>query len=64
MPVRKDAFAGWLIRLARESEGQDLMEYAMLAAFVAICMAAGLSALKSAVGALLLRDGSGIGAGS
>jgi pilus assembly protein Flp/PilA len=38
-----------LTRLVREDEGQDLIEYALLAAFVALLCIAGMQTLSSAI---------------
>lgn len=41
----------WVRRLFREDDGQDLVEYAVLAALVAVAAGATLSALANALGA-------------
>jgi Flp pilus assembly pilin Flp len=40
---------GLLLRLVAEDQGQDLVEYALLTAVVALVCVAGLNAIKAAV---------------
>jgi Flp pilus assembly pilin Flp len=40
----------WLRRLLREDDGQDLVEYALLAAFVGLAGSAALSELETSLG--------------
>jgi pilus assembly protein Flp/PilA len=39
----------FLIRFVREDEGQDLIEYALLAVFIGLAVTAGLTAVASGV---------------
>jgi pilus assembly protein Flp/PilA len=43
-------------RLARESDGQDLLEYGLLAALIAVAAVAGITTLGEAVFNLFWRD--------
>jgi Flp pilus assembly pilin Flp len=47
----------FLRRLIREDDGQDLVEYALLAAFVAIAGIGGLSAIQAALHSTYLNWG-------
>ena len=49
-----------LARFVREDEGQDLIEYALLGAFVSLAAALGAQALGTALGTWYTNIGSGI----
>ena len=47
-----------LIRLARETEGQDLVEYALLAGFIAVAAGALLPGISTSISKIFSRMGS------
>jgi pilus assembly protein Flp/PilA len=53
-----------LIRLIREDQGQDLIEYAFLAIFVALAVTVGLKAVATGLDSGFSNIGSQVGTGS
>ena len=49
-----------IARFVREDEGQDLIEYALLGAFVSLAAAVGANALGIALGSWYTKIGDGI----
>jgi Flp pilus assembly pilin Flp len=47
----KSSIRHFVVRLIADDSGQDLVEYALLAAFVALATMAGLKAIENAIGA-------------
>jgi pilus assembly protein Flp/PilA len=52
---------GLLRRLVREDEGQDLIEYALLAGFVALAVVTGMTALATALNETYENIGTKVG---
>ncbi|MBI3695020.1 MAG: Flp family type IVb pilin [Acidobacteria bacterium] len=46
------------VRLARETEGQDLVEYALLAGFIAVAAGALLPGISTSISTIFSRMGS------
>jgi len=51
-----------IARFVREEAGQDLIEYAFLAVFIALAVTAGLQAVASGVNSQMSNIGSTVGA--
>ena len=51
-------------RFIREDEGQDLIEYAFLAVFIALAVTAGLKAVASGVNTQMSNIGTQVSSGS
>jgi pilus assembly protein Flp/PilA len=50
--------SAWLTRIHRDSRGQDMIEYALMAAFVAVASAAALPNATSSISTMLSKVGS------
>ena len=50
----------FLGRVVREEEGQDLVEYAILLAFIALACVAAVTALGTSINTLLGKVGNGV----
>ena len=55
---------GLLVRFVRDEEGQDLVEYAMLLAFIALIAIAGVQFLGSTVNSFFSNVGQALAGGS
>jgi pilus assembly protein Flp/PilA len=55
---------GLLVRFVRDEEGQDLVEYAMLLAFIALIAIAGVQFLGNTVNSFFTTVGSALVGGS
>ena len=53
-----------LLRFIREDQGQDLIEYAFLAVFIALAVSAGLGAVATGVNTQMSNIGSQVSTGS
>ena len=53
-----------ILRFVREDEGQDLIEYAFLAVFIALAVTVGLQAVASGINTQMTNIGSQVGGGS
>ena len=53
-----------LARFVREDQGQDLIEYAFLAVFIALAVTAGLQAVADGVNQQMSNIGTVVGTGS
>jgi len=49
-----------LVRFIREEEGQDLIEYALLAALLAVALTAGITTLKGQIGTVFTSVGTSL----
>ena len=47
-------------RFIKEEEGQDLIEYALLAALLAVALAAGITTLKGQIGTVFTNVGAAL----
>jgi len=56
--------AQWVSRFVRDEEGQDLVEYAMLLAFIALIAIAGVKTLGSTVNTFFSNVATALTAGS
>ena len=54
--IMKNLFA----RFIKEEEGQDLIEYALLAALLAVALAAGITTLKGQIGTVFTNVGAAL----
>ena len=53
-----------IARLVREEDGQDLIEYAFLAVFIALAVTAGLKAVASGLSTQMSNIGTQVSSGS
>jgi len=53
-----------LVRFIREDQGQDLIEYAFLAVFIALAVSLGLSAVATGVNTQMSNIGTQVSSGS
>jgi Flp pilus assembly pilin Flp len=53
-----------LVRFIREDQGQDLIEYAFLAVFIALAVSLGLTAVATGVNQQMSNIGTTVGTGS
>jgi Flp pilus assembly pilin Flp len=53
-----------LVRFIREDQGQDLIEYAFLAVFIALAVSLGLSAVATGVNTQMSNIGTQVSTGS
>jgi Flp pilus assembly pilin Flp len=53
-----------ILRFIREDEGQDLIEYAFLAVFIALAVTVGLQAVATGINTQMSNIGSQVGGGS
>jgi Flp pilus assembly pilin Flp len=53
-----------LVRFVREDQGQDLIEYAFLAVFIALAVSLGLSAVATGVNTQMSNIGTQVSTGS
>jgi Flp pilus assembly pilin Flp len=54
----------FIARFVREDEGQDLIEYAFLAVFIALAVTVGLQAVATGINTQMTNIGSQVGGGS
>jgi len=54
----------FLSRFVREESGQDLIEYAFLAVFIALVVVAGITALGTSINSQMSNIGSQVSSGS
>jgi Flp pilus assembly pilin Flp len=50
----------WLVRIAREDSGQDVVEYALLTAFFGLAALAAWTSIRDALGAGYTRTTTGV----
>jgi Flp pilus assembly pilin Flp len=53
-----------IARFIRDEEGQDLIEYAFLAVFIALAVTVGLSAVATGINSQMQNIGTTVGGGS
>jgi pilus assembly protein Flp/PilA len=55
-----ERYVEFFSRVVREEEGQDLVEYAILLAFIALACVAAVTALGTSISGLLGKVGNGV----